>query len=1153
MGRKRKVNAYRKDILRNIRGGKKRFIAIAVITLLGVMMFSGLQASCEDLRKSADRFFDEQKLHDLSVVSTLGLTEEDAEALRSVQGIEEAEGIYSEKVSADIGGVSMSVQLETLSENETDVPYVVEGRLPENADESAVTQKFIEDSGLSVGDSFTIDKDASDDEGTDEDRDEEESGSVRSEQSDESADDGMEDSGEQESDENLDLNLDVDADVDVDTDTQESASYNVTTFTIVGVVVDPTDVDNPFSAVSYRTDSSAADKAYIRKDAVDADYYTQVNLRILGVADLECYSDAYEDAVDAVRTDIEDNIKEDRELARTESVKNEAQSQLDDAAKNAEEKLAQAQQKLEDGQDELEDRLADAKQELEEGEAELSDGKAQLADGKQQITDAEEQLDEAQAQLDAQKEQAEQQIADGRAQIEAGKEQLNQQITALQAQVEALQEALGIGTSGDTESSAGNSDSAAAESAGVGAAVDPAVAAAYQQEIAKDQAVIAGLNEQLAALEQQEAALDAQEAQAKQQIAAGQAEIDANRTALEESEAELKSHEEEIADSEKKLQDGWDDYYSGKEEGEQELADGWEKYRAGEADAREQIDDAQEQIDAIDTAEWYVQDRTSLSGYSDIGSDADSIQAIGTVFPIVFFAVAILISLTTVARMVDEDRGLIGTYKSLGFTDSEIRAKYLIYSLLACLSGSATGTVMAFVGLPTFIFYVFGVMYLLPSYDRFFLWTYGITGPVLFTLGVLAATWAACRKELMDTPASLMRPKSPRAGSRVFLERLTPVWSRMSFLNKVTARNLFRYKGRLFMTVFGIGGCMALLLFGFAIKDSVTDLEPRQYDQTSLFDVMAVSTADDNEKLLSYADSGGQTEDYVNVEITSVKLMREEGVVSAQLIVVPDGTDFSGYVNLEGIHTGENFTLDDGAVYVTRNAGDVLGFDDGDTITMQLLDLEENTVTVTALVKNYLSNYVYMSASTYEAYYDAFEPNALLIHLSDACTDPVGYADELAGKDGIVSVMSVAKLRSQFYLSFQLINMVVYIVILMSAALAFVVLFTLSTTNISERVREIATIKVLGFYDPEVHAYVNKEMMILTGIGIVLGIPLGRVFAGTLTSILKLPSIYLAVSLHGISYVYAMILTLVFAIIVSLMTNRTLNEIDPATALKSVE
>lgn len=1327
--RRRKTNAYGKDIRRSIGRGKKRFLSIVVITVLGTMMFSGLKAACTDLRVSADRFCDAQNLHDLCIVSTLGLTQDDVEVLQGLDGVEKAEGAYSEDVDAQIGDVTLQVTMQTLSECGIDSPYLEKGRLPETEQEAVVTEKFMEDTGAQIGDQIVITETESDEEEEEYEVDTEDLGdlddfdfSLEDEEDDEESDTAESEKSDGEENDSASANSGTAEDEDGD------RTFPCTTYTITGVVIDSTDLNNPFGSVSYRTSSTDRNKVFVLPAAAENEYYTAVYLTLDGTRELYCFSDKYENTVEGFKTFLESEIKEQREEARTEGIRDEAFGKIDDAEEEVNEKLAEALQKLEDAEQELADAREEGEQELADGEQELRDkiaeARQELADAKKemakelasarkkledadaQIAAAEQELDAGEQELNEQESNAKAQIAAGQAQIDAGyqqladaKKQLDEQeaalsagetqiaaaraqideqelaaISAIAARRQALQEELESLQNTDEEGGSGGEQADSAEenrdsstsssesgsnisnnSGGKSGGGDSDAASLESSEDREKR--ISEIQEALAALDAQEETAAEQFSQARAQIDAQEEEqgltaareqLDAARAAYEESSAtaaaqleeaqatldsqsaqafaqiaaarqQLTDVQTEIEANKKRMEEAWVSYYEGKEEaekqiadaekeiedgerdGEQELADGRQELEDGLADGREQLDDgwdqyydgaeeasekfadARAEVEDLDMAVWYVQDRMSLSGYANVDSDAGSIEAIGTVFPIVFFIVAVLISLTTITRMVEEDRGLIGTYKSLGFTDGEIRRKYTIYAGLACATGSLIGTALAFIALPSFIFTIFHVMYLLPDYVLTFVPSYGFLGAALFLGGVLLATWSACRSELLQTPAALLRPKSPRAGSRVLLEYITPLWKRLSFLRKVTARNLFRYKKRMLMTIFGIAGCMALLLFGFAIKDSVTDLMPRQYEQTFVYDIMVVSSSDDEEELLGYlgleegeqaaqgsAEDGENTADttenatgtttedsasiesYLSAMITSVTLSNEKDKETVTLIVVPDGPALKQYIHLRDTGGG-SLALEDGAILVTQNAGNVMGFADGGSVEMQLQDLQQAEIPVTHLVQNYLGNYVYMTRSTYEQYFDDYAENGALINLSAACSDPVAYAKELGEQKGILSSLSIQEMKDQFSGAFTLINMVVYVIIVMSAALAFVVLFTLATTNIMERERELATIKVLGFYDREVHLYVDKETMILTGVGILLGIPLGWAFAQTLTAILNLPSIYLAVSLHGRSYLFAAGLTIAFALAVNLFTDRALDHIDPVEALKSVE
>ena len=1169
MGKRKNMNAHNKDIWRSIWKGKKRFFAIMVITFLGTMMFSGLKAACVDLRQSADNFFDSQRLFDLCIMSTLGLTGEDLEVIQGLEAVECAEGIYGETVRAVANGNDLSASVRAYYAEGLNQPYVLEGHLPEAVSEIAVTEKFAKAAGIGVGDSLEIKEDL---------------------------------------------------------DAEEEASFTQTRYQVSAIIVDALDINNAGGTVSFRTASTQEDILYVLPEAVKSDIYTTIYITLKGSRELFCYGEAYEAQVNAFSEYLEAEIKQQRAEARTEEVRDEGYKELEKAEQEVLEELAKGEQELLEGEAELETQLQDALKQLEEGEAQfqkqiaealeqLQQGQQELWDGERQLEEAGQELDRQQAEADAAFAAARQEIWDGYVQLEEGQEELDLAVAqialgeaALEIQKASLQEQESIERelvakeqAFIEEELADNRTKQAQLQEQINNSTNELDKFVAEQELNAYKAAELLLLERQEDLAVQEGEIDAKYAEeweafaaeqqeleeGKAQISAGQAELDNARAQLEAGLVELEQQESfareqfeagraQIADAREELERGkseiaagWEEYEAGKNEGQaqleagrQECEEGKEQgreqleqgrleYEGGKAEAEAELGKARKELADMDIAEWYIQDRNSLGGYSNVKSDAASIESIGTVFPIVFFVVAILISLTTITRMVEEDRGLIGTYKALGFYNSEIRRKYLLYALCASGAGSILGTFGAFILLPGIIFYIFHTMYLLPEYVFLFDKLNGILGPAVFVGGIVFATLMACRNEMKQTPVTLMRPKTPRSGSRVLLERIPYIWNRLSFLNKVTARNLFRYKKRLLMTVFGIMGCMALLLFGFAIKDSVTDLVPRQYEKTFMYDAMAVASGE--EILPAYLDGDHNISEYLNTMITSVKVENASGdTETVQLIVTPDGESLRDYIQLRDLK-GKEVLLKDGDVALTQNAAMLLELEAGVGAMIQTLELDRAQAEVTHVVQNYLGNYLYMTQRTYEQYFEKWSPNGALIHISEDCKDPVLYCNALGKQEGIVTCLSTDEMKDEFSSAFTLINMVVYIIIIMAASLAFTVLFTLATTNISERVRELATIKVLGFYDKEVHLYVNKETMILTGIGILLGVPLGYAFAQTLTAILSLPSIYLAVSLHPVSYLIAGGLSLFFAILVNMITDRSLDVIDPVEALKSVE
>ncbi|MBM6814762.1 FtsX-like permease family protein [Olsenella uli] len=1287
-------------------------------------MLVGLRAACVDLRNSADAFFDDQGLFDVRVQSTLGLTDEDVDALSRLDGVEAVEGGYAETCYTTVGTTSEKVDVKALSASGMNEPLVLEGRLPESAGEVAVTARYLKDSGLSVGDSVSF----------------------------HGADDG-EESGEDES----------------ALDSGSSEVFGRGDYTIVGSVLDPMEINAGEGTMSFRSSGGSQYSFFVTgDDVVDPSVYTVAYVMVEGAADPLCYSAEYEGIVDEVLQSVEE-ARAERERARGEQVRSDAAEEVDDAEAEALEELAEAEQELVDGQAELDEgraEVADGQRELdeqragalaqledaqdtidenlralEEGAAEYEDGLAayeqglaayeaalpgaeqQLRDGQAQldavranisgvevaegvtIGDLEEQRDQAQAAVDslpgtiasidataegvasgleqisealkgllgtdfgigglateardawaavaavdpsddaavgaavggyaevlsrasktlstlsgllgAQIDQLGVKIADLDGQIEElgraieenegkladltsrieelqesdpespdlegllnqkmelegtlgeqrkSREDLQGQRDALQGQLDSY---VGYQTSLDQLISFGSDESADGQGAtalasgrvraqaGLAQAqegldrLNPAIEqarSAVEAELAARQAAIdqgwQELRDAYGELESARVLL----AQSAEQIADGRAQLAEGQAELDRQRADALA---QLADAQRQL----DDALAEIADGQAELDEGRATFEQERDDALAEIADAREEIADLPDATWYVQDRSSLSSYASVDSDASSIEAIGTVIPIVFFVVAVLISLTTMTRMVEEERGLIGVYKALGYGRGSILSKYALYALAACLVGGVVGNALGFVVLPAIIFTIFSTMYALPGFAYGFEAEWALAAFALFAAGIVGATLLTCWRELHESPASLMRPKAPRAGSRILLEHVGPVWHRLGFLSKVTARNLFRYKRRLLMTVFGIAGCVALLITGFGIRDTVLSLSPRQYGDggVNLYDLMAVTSADDLDSAMADLEGSPEVEDVLRVYIDSLTVSYGDSKESVSLIVVPDDVDLSGYVRLVD-ESGQPMALPEDGAVITKNAEQVMGFSLGDELHLQDSTLAEGTAPVSGIAMSYLGNTLYMTESAYEAAFGApCEQNGVLAHLSGGADEQIAFSEGLTEDGRYLSVVSTQKLVNDFSSAFTLINTVVYVVIVLAAALSFTVVFTLSNTNISERERELATIKVLGFRRPEVHRYINKETLILTGIGIVCGMPLGYFLARSLTWILRMPSLYFDVVVDPLTYVISAVLAFVFTLLVNLITDRSLDRIDMVGALKSAE
>ena len=1180
-------SAFGIGVLRTVRGSLKRFVALATICALGVTMICGLKVACIDLRASADAFFDSQDLFDLRVQSTLGLTEDDVSALAAIDGVEAAEGGWVETCYTTVGSSSEKVDVKALSPSGMNQPHVLDGHLPVTSDQVAVTRRFLDESGLALGDEVTF----------------------------RGASDGEKDAGTGEE--------------DATADASSTAVFSRQTYTICGVVLDPTDINAGNGTMSFRASGGSQYAFFVLPAAVTTDVYTAVYLRVDGAESPLCYSAGYEASVDAVKARVEAiksvwrAIRPGREDARRQGILDDAGSQIDSAEKDA---LAQ---------------LGDAAAQLDDAQAQLDSGAAELADGRAQLdaksADAASQLDAAQAQLDAGRAELvanQRQVTDGLNQIAsglgcgvdgigdalaAGRSQLSEARGQLKASAQMLSSLMGDEWPAEAWSrleGAQTPEEARAAAADVNAVLVPFVSDAqgaiddlvtvvesdeFQQlrdtyenlpqwlrdrvdaavaqapatvqkllrailEMPTDQMAsqlrdlrsqvgqLSGLADGMVQIVEGQARLDEAEAGWKKLVAAqsqlddaavqladGQAELDAQRASAR---AQLDDAARQLADSEAQLADG-----------RSELEEGRAAYERERADALAKIAEARGRLSDVDEATWYVQTRDALSSYSSVESDASSIEAIGTVIPIVFFVVAVLISLTTMTRMVEEERGLIGLYKALGYSRRRILSKYVLYAGAACLAGGLVGNLLGFVVLPLILFTIFQTMYALPAFLLQFDVAYAVGSVALFALGIVGATALTCRRELAEQPAALMRPKAPKAGSRILLERVRPLWRRLSFLNKVTARNIFRYKRRFFMTVFGIAGCTALLVCGFGIRDTVLSLSSRQYGQegVSRYDLMLVTSAADLEGVAQDLDADAQVQSFLPVSVDSVTVSHGDAAESMQVYVVPDGLDLSGYVSLTD-DAGNTIDLASVGTVITKNAEQVLGFSAGQQVHVQDSSLAEADVPVAAICQNYLGNSLFMTESAYREAFGA-EPqlNGLLVSLDGTDAQKIAFSERLSTDSRTLSVVSTTKLVEDFSSAFTLINTVVYVVIVLAAALSFTVVFTLSNTNISERERELATIKVLGFKRPEVHRYINKETLILTGLGVAVGLPAGYALTRSLTWILKMPSLYFDTLVAWPSYVLAAVLAFAFTLLVNAMTNRALDRVDMVGALKSAE
>lgn len=1115
------------------------------------------------MKATADKYYERQNLADFRLLSTMGFTEADVAALKADPAIETVMAGYGLDLLVEHPEGAEAVRVSALPKDPADAeswlsrPVLTAGRLPTAADECLGDSS----SPLELGDVVVL------------------------------------------ADEN-------------DADTLELMRQR--RFTVVGLAESPSYI----SFQRGNTNIGNGRLAYylaLTPEAFDQEVYTEITLGLAEKAGLSSFSAEYAELVDREKTRLE-ALEGQRVVIRYDEVKTEAGAELADARRElaegkqeAEEKLAEAWAEIEDGEREIADgwaelgenqqKLLDGEQALAEGEQELADGRAELAEGEAAYADAlksyqdgkaayEKGLKDYQSGLAAyNKNAAEIQAVEGGVQA----------LPDLAAAANGLLQAGGGATPTDIQSFTDAADGAMRAAGGGAALLAQGEDAASRQLAAQIEALIsqagtalamadyAGCNQalqQLAALQpymaaavdgakaQLEAAADALAA-AKTKLDKAQKELTDGKKQLEEAAAQLEEARQKLADGERELADARAELADGKKQlaearaeladAETELADGKAEYHTEKAKAEKEISDAEAEIadgqktlDELELPEWYINTRDDNPGYSGFESDAGRIDAIAAVIPVFFFLVAALVCLTSMTRMVEDQRTMIGTLKALGYSRGAIAFKYMLYAVGASATGAAVGVVGGFVLFPSAIWSAYGMMYVMPSISLS-----GNVGLAFLSIGLsvlctAAATWSACAHELRSVPAKLMRPKAPRAGKRVILERVGPLWRRLSFMQKVTARNLFRYKKRFFMTVIGVAGCTALLLTGFGLRDSISGIVPRQYGDVNRYDMLVA--------LKEHSDDGAGTG--LNAALpelgaglytgeTNVDVAAEGGTSSGMTVYlfVPQHPEQLGdYISLHVRQSGQAIPFPSGdGVVITEKLADRLKAGAGDTIRVNRVNEAPVELKVAGVTENYLFNYIYIAPDTFTATFgETPEYSQLLVNLKDG-TDPDAALSRLLEADPVAGGMVVRELTDQFNDMFESLNAVVWLIIGAAAMLAFVVLYNLTNINITERTREIATLKVLGFRSGEVAAYVFRENIVLTLIGTLVGLGLGVFLHDFVIVTAEVDEIMFRRIIEPLSYLWSILFTMLCAALVNWTMQGRLSRVDMVESLKAIE
>lgn len=1093
------------DTLREVHHTFPRFLSLLVLSALAVCFLAGLRATAPDMKLSADAYFDQQNLMDLHIASTLGLTQEDVDAIAEEEGVASVQGAYTIDALVPMDNQEMVVKVLSYSgEGDVNQPALVEGRLPEGEDECLVEPLFLELSGLSIGDTISLDTGEGD----------------------------------------------------------YADALSVEEVTIVGTANSPLYIALDRGSSTLGTGSVDA-FLILPVESFTMDYYTDAYLLAEGASELETYSDEYEELVDQLAQQLEPLSKERSALRYDEASQ---------AISDAEDELAQAEE--------------EANQQLTDAEAEITSSRQELDDAKKQLEDAKKQLDSGEAQYAAGMEQLESgwqaldaaslELEDGKAQYEQGQTAYQAALALYQIQAAAVERQLETQAELEASTQARTQATQAALQAATEAALedplsymevynrvyeetyqsvyDTAYAQAYAQA-QENSSQWQELQTSKAQLDQTKAQLDA----AKAQLNQGEIEYRAGVRQLESSQRQLEASREE-------LDQGWEDYETGLqqwEDGEKAYQEGYESYTQSRQEAEDQLKDGRKEVEQakrdltlLEDGEWYILDRNTNTGYVSYSMDADRIANLAAVFPLIFFLVAALVSLTTMTRMVEEQRTTIGGLKAMGFSRGNIAIKYVGYGFLSSVIGAVLGLAVGLTLLPWIICTAWSAMYTIGDIHYSFEAATSLLAAGAAVGTVTLAALLACFSTLAATPAQLMRPKAPPVGKRIFLERITPLWRKLSFHYKITLRNLFRYQKRFWMTVAGIGGCAALIVTAFGVRGSIMGVMEEQFDvlyhysaQVGLVDEITPLELEEVEDTLS---ESGLVDDSLACRVETVTAQSESYTLDCYLQTTPSQEELSRFVELRHRTDDVPVTLPDDGAVITEKMASLLGVEVGDTIT---LDGESRvTITVADITEHYVQHYIYVSDTYYETLFgEAPTANTVLVDFPVEESGAGELESQLVSLDGVSSLTLLSDTADTFSSSMESVDYAVILIIFCAAALAFVVLMNLTNINITERLRELATLKVLGFYNREVSAYIYRENAILTVFGVLAGMVLGKFLHQWLILTVEVDMVMFDRVLDLSSYLWAAVLTVVFSLAVNLTARRKLRDLDMVEALKSVE
>lgn len=1071
-----------KNILQEIRHSFGRFFSILCIVMIGVAFFAGVKASAPDMKYSADQYFDKYNVQDIQVYSTLGLTQDDLKEIKKIDGVEDAEPVFSIDTLTQKDSTQLVMKVISLADDQSiNKVRLVDGRMPKKENECIIEAGSVSNQlfgNFEIGDTITLTS------GTEDDL----------------------------------------------SDTLKNTEY-----TVVGTCYNP-------NYLSYEKGSSSIGNGevgnfmYVKDSNIKVDYFTEIDVTVKGAKDINTYDDAYFDSVEPVVDKIE-AIADDRIDAR----------------------IAENQKEIDDAQKELDEQINDAQAQIDDGYAQIQDGYAQIQSNEQQLISAKAQLDSGWAEyyqnitvLDniPTLEQAIAQIEQGEASLpglQANLEQINTNLANIEEdyQLATANYQTLLDTRSDLEQLLQT-----VEDEDIKKQITTKLNDINKQIVGAEQVINAykTLNTSKAQVEDainqinsgiaQKPTLIAQ----RDQLYAARDQLNAAYNKLVSGQAEYESGLAQLNDAKNTLSSSLS-----------ELEQSQNQLNTEKTENQQKIDDAQSEIDKLE-AEWITLDRNSHYSYRDYGACADRMDGIAQVFPVFFFLVAALVCMTTMTRMVDEQRNEIGTLKALGYSKMQISSKYLLYALIASILGSILGCLVGMILFPYVIFTAWNTLYNLETIKFAFQ-----PGLMLVASGsvigiTLLATLYSIYSELIEVPSQLMRPKAAKIGKKIILERIPFIWNHLSFLRKVTARNIFRYKKRFFMTVIGIAGCSALLVAGFGINDSISDIVHQQYEVINHFEAsINVSNIDDNFEQTLKKQKG--VTDIMEEDTLPVTANIADKDASVTVHIVDDKNLLKDFTTLKSINDDQEVSLNSKGAVISQKMAEKMEKGIGDTITFKDANDNEIEVKITDIYENYVGHNIYVTRDLYDTWNSNAElTKTYLLKTNDTSDD---FEHQLGQKlmdiNGVDSVTFYSSLQENFTDMIASISMVVVVLVISAAALAFVVLYNLSNVNISERTREIATIKVLGFTSRETSQYVNRESILLTMIGAAVGLIVGIFLHNLIMNLAEMDDIMFGRTIKPISFVISFALTMVFAIIINLVMQRKLKQIQMVESLKAVE